>query len=1162
MISRNYRKRVVITTAATMLCILLCSSTIFYGLSSHSSIVTRALLTDASAQVSSGEGSEIVDEPSPPPSSSPSSSDDEDEQDEQEESPSPPSPPPSSSPPSPPANIAPIAVASAFPQNAKSNQLVTLDASLSSDPDNGPQPLKYAWTVVSPVPEGGTIMLQPNPNVAKPTFTAPQVLDSSITLRFQLIVNDGQADSAPVYVDVIVSPAGMPQQQQQQPLTTTPPPPSADTMNDTINAPLPSNNTTTPAIDPAQGLALPPPTSKGTLTVITKVVYTGGGAAPATIAKPSDFTIRVYASNSVPFESQGSESGTSVSFDAGRYEVEVYQQPGGYLQEFSGDCSGNIDAAAAAAEDQAPKVCTITNTLTGNVEFTSTLRVNVNINPTPPEPLDFQIQVIGTPANPAKYGVVISDVKNIKVVGGRSYEVIAQQPVEGFSISYNATYSDGCKGSIIFQETKECTITYIAAPQEANIGKLVVTGKVINDNEGRQTAFGVRVNGNTTTPSSFNTADGSVTEVSIRPGQYNVTQQQQPPASNYTTTFSGDCDSTTGAGTIAAGELRFCTIIFNDAPPGGLSKGTLYVATSVFNDGSESNGNDFPGIGSKSGKDFNIQVTGNNNPSPSLFSGVSSLFGPNRIINPKITVILDPGIYSVRASQDTGNTSIITFPDGQRYSYYFEGDCQNIDIKAGQEKTCIVWFSDEPNVLSQPRTLNMLAFGDSVMWGQGLLEEQKFHSLVANEIKAKYPSIFINKQVYAHSGAAIGGSVSTPIPYLFRWEDAPGQDSQKVRDYICNIGRIPSRPYVPPPTDCKTAPLMKLDGDKTIKMGPYGCITPPRGGTPYACKEVYIRLDGSGTTATLEGTGMLLRKLPGKYIDGKLYMFENSALVNDYIFGGHRYHGEIPKKVPSILHQVEEYRGPPEPDKVNLILLDGCINDVGATTRLLDDQISHSHLASVIYNACYTDMKTLVQKVSSKFPNAIIIVTGYFPAISEYNLPWVRDLITLLSEDFRLNWSWEWPPGWTIDSDVNTDVIISHWALWHRDSNALIGKVVQESVDPANKRIFFVDPKFGPENVAFGPRALLYHYEGFAFAPMAVDPLKELRKAVCNQELPRSTDMTERIGCHVASLSHPTADGAKQYATEIMKVLDNGVLSNMLMNIPPDPPTGTPPTDG
>jgi PKD repeat protein len=101
-------------------------------------------------------------------------------------------------------NAPPIAVASASPQNAKSREVVTLSANRSSDPDNGPQPLKYLWTDVSGSIVG--IVLQPGNNASEPTFTAPPTLDSNLTLRFKLVVNDGQADSAPAYIDVTVSP--------------------------------------------------------------------------------------------------------------------------------------------------------------------------------------------------------------------------------------------------------------------------------------------------------------------------------------------------------------------------------------------------------------------------------------------------------------------------------------------------------------------------------------------------------------------------------------------------------------------------------------------------------------------------------------------------------------------------------------------------------------------------------------------------------------------------------------------------------------------------------------------------------------------------------------------------------------------------------------------
>jgi PKD repeat protein len=104
----------------------------------------------------------------------------------------------------PPVNKPPIALTSASPQNAEPNERVTLDGSSSSDPDKGPQPLKYSWTVVSGPTAG--IVLQPGNNVAKPTFIAPAALESSLTLRFKLVVNDGQTDSAPAYSDVTVSP--------------------------------------------------------------------------------------------------------------------------------------------------------------------------------------------------------------------------------------------------------------------------------------------------------------------------------------------------------------------------------------------------------------------------------------------------------------------------------------------------------------------------------------------------------------------------------------------------------------------------------------------------------------------------------------------------------------------------------------------------------------------------------------------------------------------------------------------------------------------------------------------------------------------------------------------------------------------------------------------
>jgi YVTN family beta-propeller protein len=69
---------------------------------------------------------------------------------------------------------------------------VAMDGSASSDPDN--DPLTFVWTQIG----GSTVVTLSDPAAASPTFTAPSGAD---TLRFQLIVNDGELSSDP---DVLI----------------------------------------------------------------------------------------------------------------------------------------------------------------------------------------------------------------------------------------------------------------------------------------------------------------------------------------------------------------------------------------------------------------------------------------------------------------------------------------------------------------------------------------------------------------------------------------------------------------------------------------------------------------------------------------------------------------------------------------------------------------------------------------------------------------------------------------------------------------------------------------------------------------------------------------------------------------------------------------------
>jgi hypothetical protein len=294
---------------------------------------------------------------------------------------------------------------------------------------------------------------------------------------------------------------------------------------------------------------------------------------------------------------------------------------------------------------------------------------------------------------------------------------------------------------------------------------------------------------------------------------------------------------------------------------------------------------------------------------------------------------------------------------------------------------------------------------------------------------------------------------------------------------------------------------------------------------PPRCVKAKISLDPGGNSASFS---LSIRNplFVSNFVDGALTM----SFSPDYY---KRYHGEIPKPYPTILQMVNEYKGPVfgdpvSPNRVDLILLDGCINDVGATSRLLDDQISHNELVSIIDQACYRDMKTLLQAVSSKFPNAVIIVTGYFIAISQQTIQnGGAGLIKILTGDLFPNFG----------------VIVSHWDLWNRDHKSDIRQSIQE-VDPSGNRIFFADSLFGPDNAALGENALLFGNGPPLYLPL--DPASGERRGACDREL---RSVVDQIKCFYASTAHPTPEGANKYAGEIMRILDSGVLSNIMTHL-------------
>ena len=102
-----------------------------------------------------------------------------------------------------------------------------------------------------------------------------------------------------------------------------------------------------------------------------------------------------------------------------------------------------------------------------------------------------------------------------------------------------------------------------------------------------------------------------------------------------------------------------------------------------------------------------------------------------------------------------------------------------------------------------------------------------------------------------------------------------------------------------------------------------------------------------------------------------------------------RYAGEVNNDYPTVWGQVDlarrYYLDNSIPlDEVDLILVNGGINDMGAPSLLAPKLLGFlaGNINDFARKYCEDDMKLLLDKVANTFPNARIVVPGYFPLVS------------------------------------------------------------------------------------------------------------------------------------------------------------------------------------
>jgi hypothetical protein len=422
-------------------------------------------------------------------------------------------------------------------------------------------------------------------------------------------------------------------------------------------------------------------------------------------------------------------------------------------------------------------------------------------------------------------------------------------------------------------------------------------------------------------------------------------------------------------------------------------------------------------------------------------SNIASIY-----IKPKILAILPtsrirPGEwYFVKGSGFTATGAIRI--DNQYVSPFERIDSTTIKFKcvrptglaqnaAGESATLVVVNSTGggihnpqisaavPVILDTYRTL---VFGDSVMWGGGLLENQKFYSLATNYLVSKLNGIGMYTTVKAHHGAPIGAS-NTIV-----------------------------KPEIP---------------------------------------------------------------------------------------------GEMSTLYPTVTQQVQSMLSIPDANEVDLVFLNGGPNDIPITSAMLetapaDTAARVALLVQEINQYSYIDLKVLLLTVCSSFPNAKIIVPGYFHIFSnQSDLNFLGAVYIAIGDADNLDFS----------VSGTTNKLVSLCDAWIANVNVKMLNAVNDvnTTIAGDPRVHFVDPQTNPSNAAHAPNSFLWEPDmDITNVGGPTDPMwtisrmsdREVHKTRLESE-PAAAGKTRYSITKQNSSYHPNVAGAQNYFNKMIPTLDS-----------------------
>jgi lysophospholipase L1-like esterase len=270
--------------------------------------------------------------------------------------------------------------------------------------------------------------------------------------------------------------------------------------------------------------------------------------------------------------------------------------------------------------------------------------------------------------------------------------------------------------------------------------------------------------------------------------------------------------------------------------------------------------------------------------------------------------------------------------------------------------------------------------------------------------------------------------------------------------------------------------------------------------------------------------------------------------------------GEVNRGLPSVNDQIENaLRSYADPAKVDLVIVDGCINDLDAR-RLLNAANTSEAIRELAQEKCGPPVEALLSRITGTFSNAHVIVTGYYPILSEKT-----------SSDFFMRALFKrlYTGSAPMNDKQLRERLIEMSREWYLATNRMLAAATakvdaQLAAKGSRQRALFAEVVFLPEHSFAAPQSRLWGFDASAIRKLLViltlgrvtlntnDERRSQRSASCNDIFRRPAGETNeqkqarqtRIAlCRLAAIGHPNRKGAQMYAEAIGQQLKSVISS-------------------